>query len=73
MEAGELTSYGLDYRENYRRAALFVDKILKGASPGDLPVRNPGRYYLTINRSAARGLGLVLPPSLVAKADRVLP
>jgi len=57
----------------YRMAARYVDQILKGARPGDLPIRYPGRYYLTINKSAVQGLGLVLPPALVARADLVLP
>jgi putative tryptophan/tyrosine transport system substrate-binding protein len=73
VEDGGLMAWAPDQAGQYRMAARYVDKILKGAGPGDLPVRYPGRYYLTINRSAAGGLGLVLPPSLVAKADRVLP
>lgn len=72
-EVGGLMAWAPDQEGQYRQAARYVDKILKGASPGDLPIRYPGRYYLTINNSAARGLGLVLPPSLVAKADHVLP
>jgi len=72
-EAGGLMAWAPDQEGQYREAARYVDKILKGASPGDLPVRYPGRYYLTINKSAARGLGLVLPPALLAKADQVLP
>jgi len=59
--------------EQYREAARYVDRILRGAKPGDLPIHYPSRYYLVINKSAAQGLGLVLPPSLVAQADRVLP
>lgn len=73
VEAGGLMAWAPDQEGQYREAARYVDRILKGASPGDLPIRFPGRYYLTINKSAARGLGLVLPPSLVAKADHVLP
>ncbi len=72
-EAGGLMAWAPDQEGQYREAARYVDKILKGASPGDLPVRYPGRYYLTINKSAARGLGLDLPPALLAKADQVLP
>ena len=72
-EVGGLMSWAPNQEGQYREAARYVDKILKGAKPGDLPVRYPGRYYLTINKDAARGLGLVLPPSLVAKADRVEP
>jgi putative ABC transport system substrate-binding protein len=71
-EAGGLMAWAPNQEEQYREAARYVDKILKGANPGDLPVRYPGRYYLTINKSAAHGLGLVLPPSLLARADRVL-
>jgi len=58
--------------EQYREAARYVDRILKGANPGDLPIHYPGRYYLNINKTAAQGLGLVLPPALVAQADRVV-
>lgn len=72
-EAGGLMAWAPDQEGQYREAARYVDKILKGANPGDLPARYPGRYYLTINRSAAQGLGLALPPALAAKADRVLP
>ncbi|HEY3136382.1 MAG TPA: ABC transporter substrate-binding protein [Blastocatellia bacterium] len=72
-EVGGLMAWAPDQKGQYREAARYVDKILRGASPGDLPVRYPGRYYLTINKSAARGLGLVLPLALVAKADHVLP
>jgi putative ABC transport system substrate-binding protein len=73
VEDGGLMAWAPDQAGQFREAARYVDKILRGASAGDLPVRYPGRYYLTINQSAARGLGLVLPPSLVAQADRVLP
>ena len=59
--------------EHYREAARYVDKILRGGRPGDLPVRYPGRYFLTINKGAAQGLSLVLPQALVEKADRVMP
>jgi putative ABC transport system substrate-binding protein len=73
VEAGGLMAWAPNQEGQYREAARYVDKILKGAKPGDLPVRYPGRYYLIINKGAARGLGLVLPQALVAKADRVLP
>jgi putative tryptophan/tyrosine transport system substrate-binding protein len=73
VEAGGLMAWAPNQEEQYREAARYVDKILKGARPGDLAVRYPGRYHLTINKSAARGLGLNLPQSLVAKANRVLP
>ena len=72
-EAGGLMAWAPDQQGQYREAARYVDKILKGASPGELPVRYPGRYYLTINQSAARDLGLNLPRALLAKADQVLP
>jgi putative ABC transport system substrate-binding protein len=72
-EAGGLMAWAPDQEGQYREAARYVDKILKGARPGDLPVRYPGRYYLTINKTAARGLGLDLPPALLTKADQVLP
>lgn len=73
VEAGGLMAWAPDQEGQYRLAARYVDKILKGAKPGDLPASYPGRYYLSINRSAARAIGLSLPPGLVAKADRLLP
>lgn len=72
VEAGGLMSWSPNQEEQFRIAARYVDQILRGANPGDLPIQHPSRYYLTINESAARGLGLVLPPELVAQADRVL-
>ena len=73
VEVGGLMAWAPNQEGQYRIAARYVDQILRGSSPGDLPIRYPGRYYLTVNKSAARGLGLVLPPALVARADRVLP
>ena len=73
VEAGGLLAWAPDQEGQYRTAARYVDKILRGAKPGELPVSHPGRYYLSINKSAARAIGLALPPALVAKADRVLP
>ena len=73
VEAGGLMAWAPNQEEQYRIAARYVDRILRGANPGDLPIRYPDRYYLTINKSAAQGLGLVLPSTLVAQADRVLP
>jgi putative tryptophan/tyrosine transport system substrate-binding protein len=72
-DAGGLMAWAPDQEGQYRMAARYVDKIFKGASPGDLAVRYPGRYYLTINKSAAQKIGLVLPQAFMAKVDRVLP
>jgi putative ABC transport system substrate-binding protein len=73
VEVGGLMAWAPNQEEQFREAARYVDKILRGANPGDLPVRHPSRYYLTINKSAAQAIGLALPLALIAKADRVLP
>jgi putative ABC transport system substrate-binding protein len=62
-----------DLVDQFRDAAGYVDAILRGALPGDLPIRHPSRYYLTLNNSAARGLGMAFPPALLADADTILP
>jgi len=72
IEAGLLASYGIDQRESYRRGASYVDRILKGAKPGDLPIEFPTRIELTINLKTAKALGLDLSPSLVTRADEVI-
>ena len=72
VEAGGLISYGPNTAAVWRRAATFVDKILKGARPADLPVEQPTLFDLVINQKTAKALGIVIPPSLLLRADQVL-
>jgi putative ABC transport system substrate-binding protein len=72
VEAGGLMSYGESFREFYRRAASYADRIIKGAKAGDLPIEQPNRFYFTINLKTAKRIGLELPAVLLLRADEVI-